>query len=347
MAAGNYHQPSWWFGIPPSVPRFRQPTNVGSQPRVVLGVSNGRTHPLLPTGENLSGRTSTKQKKCTVKLPIESDRGHGTKECTGHIKQTKSLWSRTPTSHSHLPRKAFIRGQLEVITAELHPEHIQGQGKASIIPVSLPSTLQWDLMRQGGYYKKTSETRYRDGGRFECLQSYVKSRTRKRPANTQSLPVVHPYHCVFSLQIQADPGIKAYDFEPIVRDIMGCSDRSPSIPGASDSNPIFLPNVKIVEFVHLLELVLGRPYDKRYIKITTAAQSPKINRPKYGARIMDAGVLATRFGMDQLDSWAQSQILQLLKLSPASRQQGWGDNEICAIHSRYSHPNIPARISLD
>ncbi|KDN49111.1 hypothetical protein RSAG8_02464, partial [Rhizoctonia solani AG-8 WAC10335] len=121
---------------------------------------------------------------------------------------------------------------------------------------------------------------------------------------------------------------KNFEYESIMRNVMNYSNRSPNTPGASDSDPIILPGVKIAEFVHLLEIVLGRPYDNRYRKIITAAQSPDIDRPRYGARIMDAGVLAMRFGMDQLDSWAQSQILQLLKFSPSSRKENWNQDQI-------------------
>ncbi|KAG8731775.1 hypothetical protein FRC11_002380, partial [Ceratobasidium sp. 423] len=64
------------------------------------------------------------------------------------------------------------------------------------------------------------------------------------------------------------------------------------------------------------------------MKIVTAVQSPEIDRPKYGARIVDAGVLAMRFEMDQLDSWAQSQILQLLQLSSSSRKENWNQDQI-------------------
>ncbi|KAG8731774.1 hypothetical protein FRC11_002379 [Ceratobasidium sp. 423] len=70
----------------------------------------------------------------------------------------------------------------------------------------------------------------------------------------------------------------------------------------------------------------SRPYDERYIKIITAAQTSEVDRPKYGGRILDAGVLAMRFGMDQLDSWAQSQIFQLLETSPQTHKENWSQD---------------------
>ncbi|CAE6435320.1 unnamed protein product [Rhizoctonia solani] len=133
---------------------------------------------------------------------------------------------------------------------------------------------------------------------------------------------------VYSLQVQPDPGVTNFEYELIMGDVMSYSSRSQSTLGASDSNPIVLPNVRITEFVHLLEGALGRPFDERYIKLLTAAQSSNVDRPKYGARIMDAGILAMRFGMDQLDSWAQSQILQLLQLSHSSRKENWDQDQI-------------------
>ncbi|CAE7172241.1 unnamed protein product, partial [Rhizoctonia solani] len=133
---------------------------------------------------------------------------------------------------------------------------------------------------------------------------------------------------VHSLQVEPDSGVNNFEYESIMRNVLDYANRSQNTLGASDSNPIVLPGVKITEFVHLLEIVLGRPYDDRYKKITTVAQSPDIDRPRYGARIVDAGVLAMRFGMDRLDSWAQSQISQLLKLSPSSRKESWSQDQI-------------------
>jgi hypothetical protein len=64
---------------------------------------------------------------------------------------------------------------------------------------------------------------------------------------------------VYAVQLQADPGVKDYEFEPIMRGLLGCTNPPPSTPGTSDSNPIILTDdVKIPQFIHLLEVVFGR-----------------------------------------------------------------------------------------
>ncbi|CAE7064529.1 unnamed protein product [Rhizoctonia solani] len=146
MGAGN--PPMGGLGLPPFVPRSRRTISIGGPPKAVLGGPNRKTSPLPPTpaGENAPALPDVKKKKCTVKLPLESEQELNEEE--DGPKRTKSLWSRSPVPHSQLPPELILCDELEIASAEPHPEHVKQKEIGSTAAVFLPSKLQWDLMRQ-------------------------------------------------------------------------------------------------------------------------------------------------------------------------------------------------------
>ncbi|CAE6430986.1 unnamed protein product [Rhizoctonia solani] len=150
MPAAN-PPPMGGLGLPPFVPRSRRTISIGGPPKAVLGGPNRKTSPLPPTpaGENAPGLPDVKKKKCTVKVPFEADQElEEAEQADGSNKRTKSLWSRNPVPASQLPPELIIDDELEISTAEPHPEHVKQSKIAPTAAVFLPSKVQWDLMRQ-------------------------------------------------------------------------------------------------------------------------------------------------------------------------------------------------------
>ncbi|KAG8732948.1 hypothetical protein FRC11_009825 [Ceratobasidium sp. 423] len=134
------------LGVPPFVPRSRRTISIGGPPKAVLGGPNRKTSPLPPTpaGENAPGLPDVKKKKCTVKLPVESDQDldGDAEDDEASARRTKSLWSRTPIPLSEFPPEVILGDQLVIISVEPHPEHIK------LREIGPTAALQWDLMRQ-------------------------------------------------------------------------------------------------------------------------------------------------------------------------------------------------------
>ncbi|KAB5590612.1 hypothetical protein CTheo_5955 [Ceratobasidium theobromae] len=123
--------------------------------------------------------------------------------------------------------------------------------------------------------------------------------------------------CLFKLQaslLAADSGVKGYEFEKLMKNILNVLDTSISHPyqlGASDDHPIVLPgDVSTVQFAEFLCLILSKPGDENYMPFLAFAQDPRYHHPKAVAILVDTGSLAVRFGMNSLDRWIQSQLKQ-------------------------------------
>ncbi|KAG9126330.1 hypothetical protein FRC07_003851 [Ceratobasidium sp. 392] len=167
-------QPGGGLGLPPFVPRSKRTMSIGGPPKAVLGGPNRKTSPLppmTPAVENAPGLPEVKKKKCTVKIPLESDAP--VEEDDG---RTKSLWSRSPIPASELPPQLLIDSGLELTTAEPHPEHVT-RNLPNSIEVFLPGKQAWDAMRQAVIEEKLAKLGVERGSGATYLPSQPHGRS--------------------------------------------------------------------------------------------------------------------------------------------------------------------------
>ncbi|KDN42341.1 hypothetical protein RSAG8_06832, partial [Rhizoctonia solani AG-8 WAC10335] len=81
-------------------------------------------------------------------------------------------------------------------------------------------------------------------------------------------------------------------------------DISPRLPSSSDTNPIELPDIPLVQFRNYLLALLGRPYDVEYLKLLTSYYDCTKHSRDLCVRYLDIATLARRFGMIKVEEWA-------------------------------------------
>lgn len=140
--------------------------------------------------------------------------------------------------------------------------------------------------------------------------------------------------------LKADSGAAGYKFEGIMTDRFNSPRVSPDKPGASDENPIVLP-LKASLFSRLLLVVLGRIGDPDYQDFLTAAHDPECHNPSILVHYIDAGVVASYFGMKHLESWVYSQIRLVLKSEEALVSQEWPGGALIRLIAHLQTDDLP------
>ncbi|KAF8741521.1 hypothetical protein RHS02_03518, partial [Rhizoctonia solani] len=175
--------PMGGLGVPPFVPRSRRTISIGGPPKAVLGGPNRKTSPLPPTpaGENAPLLPDVKRKKCTVRLPLESDQEPEADagDADESAKRTRSLWSREPVPPSQLPPQVTLDDQLDIMSVEPHPEHIK-QGETLAPRINLSSKIHWDIMRQEIIEQKLAKLGVERGSGAAYLPSQAHGRAFSR-----------------------------------------------------------------------------------------------------------------------------------------------------------------------
>lgn len=121
---------------------------------------------------------------------------------------------------------------------------------------------------------------------------------------------------VYALRLVADPGVTDFEYKELMEGVLDRTNTSSNKPGTNDKYPVILPNVTATQFSEFLFTVLGKIGDKEYTSFITAARDPPNHNSTLVGRLADAGTLAARFGMKNLDSWTYSQLLMVLQRTP-------------------------------
>lgn len=148
---------------------------------------------------------------------------------------------------------------------------------------------------------------------------------------------------LFKLQaslLKADPDTTGYRFKDIMEDVCGGADSSPNRPGASDLNPVVLP-VKAAAFSRFLLAILGKVGDPEYIKFLTAAQDPKNHHLGLLVYYLDIGLVASYFGMKNMESWSLSQIRLVLQSAESLAAQDCSGGDLERLFTYLQTADIP------
>ncbi|KAF8761712.1 hypothetical protein RHS01_00394 [Rhizoctonia solani] len=154
--------PMGGLGVPPFVPRSRRTISIGGPPKAVLGGPNRKTSPLPPTpaGENAPPLPDVKRKKCTVRLPLESDQ-------------------EPEADAGDADESAKRQGHFDIMSVEPHPEHIK-QGETLAPRINLSSKIHWDIMRQEIIEQKLAKLGVERGSGAAYLPSQAHGRAFSR-----------------------------------------------------------------------------------------------------------------------------------------------------------------------